>query len=169
MADVVLVASERQRLLVLGMLSAAGRLSPRVVAEDPGLDAMVRIVPFGLPEEPPDDGLSPLRSPVGPFDADAFVRQVRHLAGALTRHIYIFGTAGEGYAVSEGQFDQVAGTFWTVARECAVTPMLGVISLSLATIIERIERGGSRSCGCGVWSTMARKWNRCRADLSVAK
>lgn len=77
----------------------------------------------------------------GEFDADAFVRQVRHLAGALTRHIYIFGTAGEGYAVSEGQFDQVAGTFWTVARECAVTPMLGVISLSLATIIERIERG----------------------------
>ena len=72
-ADVVLVASERQRLLVLGMLSAAGRLSARVVAEDPGLDAMVRIVPFGLPEEPPDAGVSPLRSPVGPFDADAFV------------------------------------------------------------------------------------------------
>src|SRR5688572_29357361 len=75
------------------------------------------------------------------FDEDKFIRQVQTIAGGLTRHIYIFGTAGEGYAVTDGQFDRIASTFWQVARPCGVAPMLGIISLSLPTIIERIARG----------------------------
>lgn len=75
------------------------------------------------------------------FDAETFRRQVQTIARGLTRHIYIFGTAGEGYAVSDEQFREVASCFWRVAQEEAVTPMLGVISLSLATIIERIAWG----------------------------
>jgi dihydrodipicolinate synthase/N-acetylneuraminate lyase len=75
------------------------------------------------------------------FDEDRFCRQVRTIAEGLTRHIYIFGTAGEGYAVSEAQFDQIAAAFWRTAQECAVAPMLGLISLSLPTIIDRIGRG----------------------------
>src|SRR5687768_9581594 len=38
------------------------------------------------------------------FDAETFRRQVQTIARGLTRHIYIFGTAGEGYAVSDTQF-----------------------------------------------------------------
>jgi len=72
-ADVVLVASDRQRHLVLGVLAGAGRLGPRVVAEDPGLDSLVRVVPSGVADEPPPSGPSPLRAPEGPFAADAFV------------------------------------------------------------------------------------------------
>ena len=53
-ADVVLVASERQRHLVVGMLAALGRLTPRLLAEDPALDRLVRTVPFGVPAEPPE-------------------------------------------------------------------------------------------------------------------
>jgi dihydrodipicolinate synthase/N-acetylneuraminate lyase len=75
------------------------------------------------------------------FAAEPFIRQVRHLARRVTRHIYLFGTAGEGYAVTERQFDEIAACFAAVAREEQVTPMLGLISLSLPTIIERIERG----------------------------
>jgi 4-hydroxy-tetrahydrodipicolinate synthase len=75
------------------------------------------------------------------FDEDAFREHVRLVAAHMTRHLYVFGTAGEGYAVTEAQFRDVARVFWDEARRCAVTPMLGVISTSLGTVIERIEFG----------------------------
>lgn len=75
------------------------------------------------------------------FAGDVFRRQVRAIATGLTRHIYIFGTAGEGYAVTDRQFKEIATAFWDASLEYAVAPMLGVISLSLGTIIERIELG----------------------------
>ena len=74
------------------------------------------------------------------FEEATFRRQVQTIARNLTRHIYIFGTAGEGYAVSEKQFDQVTRAFWASAQESGVSPMVGLISLSLPTIIDRIER-----------------------------
>jgi len=75
------------------------------------------------------------------FDEDAFREHVRLVAAHMTRHLYVFGTAGEGYAVTEAQFRDVARVFWDEARRCAVTPMLGVISNSLGTVIERVEFG----------------------------
>lgn len=72
------------------------------------------------------------------FDAEAFRREVRTIARGLTRRIYVFGTAGEGYAVSDRQFEEIASCFRACSREEGVTPMLGVISLSLPTIIDRI-------------------------------
>jgi dihydrodipicolinate synthase/N-acetylneuraminate lyase len=75
------------------------------------------------------------------FDEPVFRRQVHTIANKLTKHIYVFGTAGEGYAVTEKQFDQIARAFWESAAECQAVPMLGVISLSLPTIIDRIRRG----------------------------
>jgi len=75
------------------------------------------------------------------FDELAFRRQVETIARGLTRHIYIFGTAGEGYAVTEAQFDEIASAFSRVSRDNDVSPMLGVVSLSLPTIVARIERG----------------------------
>lgn len=75
------------------------------------------------------------------FDEPVFRRQVHTIARNLTRYIYVFGTAGEGYAVSEKQFDRIARAFWESSQECGVSPMVGLISLSLPTIIDRIERG----------------------------
>ena len=40
------------------------------------------------------------------FDVRTFRRSLRGLL-QLTPHIYIFGTAGEGYAVSDAQFEQI--------------------------------------------------------------
>ena len=80
-------------------------------------------------------------TPTWTFDEAAFRRQVECIAGALTRHIYIFGTAGEGYAVTDLQFDTIASAFWRAAQDYHFSPMLGVVSLSLPTIIARIERG----------------------------
>jgi len=80
-------------------------------------------------------------SDTGEFLEEQFRAEVRLLRKNLTRHLYIFGTAGEGYAVSERQFGTIAGVFREETRHADTTPMLGVISLSLPTIIERIELG----------------------------
>ncbi len=72
-ADVVLVANERQRHLVMGMLAASGRIGPRVTAEDPTLERLIRCVPFGLPAATPDGTGSRLRGPQGSFDAESFI------------------------------------------------------------------------------------------------
>lgn len=53
--------------------------------------------------------------------------------------LYIFGTAGEGYAVSDAQFLEVTKAFVHEVRAGGGEPMVGVISLSTVTIIERIE------------------------------
>lgn len=47
--DFFICASERQRDLWLGMLSATGRLSPELYAEDRGFERLIDLVPFGLP------------------------------------------------------------------------------------------------------------------------
>lgn len=65
-ADVVMVASDRQRHLTVGILAAHGRLTPRVVAEDPTLDRLVPVVPFGTPAGPaPDPTTRPITGPGG--------------------------------------------------------------------------------------------------------
>jgi dihydrodipicolinate synthase/N-acetylneuraminate lyase len=75
------------------------------------------------------------------FGEDEFREHVRLVAENVTRHIYIFGTAGEGYAVTDGQFQDIASVFWDQAQASGVTPMLGVISNSLGTVIDRLEFG----------------------------
>jgi dihydrodipicolinate synthase/N-acetylneuraminate lyase len=75
----------------------------------------------------------------GTCDEELFRRTVRHAAEKLTRHLYIFGTAGEGHAVTDRQFADVTRAFVAEVRTAGGEPMVGVISLSLGTIIERIE------------------------------
>lgn len=74
------------------------------------------------------------------LDEPLFRASIRHLAGSGLRDLYIFGTAGEGYAVNERQFDEVVKVFAGETAALGVPPMVGVISLSLSTVIERIER-----------------------------
>ena len=72
-SDVILVASDRQRHFILGAAAARGRLGARTVAEDPTLDAFVRVVPFGVPDSGPAPAERRLRAPSGPFDESTFV------------------------------------------------------------------------------------------------
>src|SRR4051812_6422515 len=90
------------------------------------------------------------------FDESRFRRQVHTIARTLTKHIYIFGTAGEGHAVNEPQFDQISKAFWESAAEAGVTPMVGLISLSLPTIIARIER--DRALGFRLFQLSLPSW-----------
>jgi dihydrodipicolinate synthase/N-acetylneuraminate lyase len=83
-----------------------------------------------------------------PWDANygfaeaVFRRSVRRLIAQGIRDLYIFGTAGEGYAVTESQFDAITRVFLEETRGSDVQGMVGLISLSLPAIIERIERAG---------------------------
>ena len=67
-----------------------------------------------------------------------FVDEVQRML-KTTRHLYIFGTAGEGHAVSNQQFKRITRVFHDTMRAAGAEPMVGVISLSLPTIIERME------------------------------
>ena len=52
-ADLLLAASDRQRLFYLGQLASLGRLNPLTYGNDADLRRLLRIVPFGLPSEEP--------------------------------------------------------------------------------------------------------------------
>ncbi|MBC7592037.1 MAG: glycosyltransferase [Salinibacterium sp.] len=51
--DFFLCASERQRHFYLGQLAALGRINPANYADDPDLDRLIAIAPFGMTSEPP--------------------------------------------------------------------------------------------------------------------
>lgn len=72
------------------------------------------------------------------FDEELFRRLVRHTREHLTEDLYIFGTAGEGHAVTDAQFAGVCRAFRAETAGTPARPMVGVISLSLGTMIERI-------------------------------
>ncbi len=73
-ADLVLCASERQRLFYLGQLAGLGRLNPATYAADPDLRGLLAVVPFGLDPAPPlaDPGQG-MRGVVPGIEGDAKV------------------------------------------------------------------------------------------------
>lgn len=71
--DVFICASERQRDFWMGWLDASGRVNPHTHKEDPGFSAMLRVVPFGLPENPPEPGPPRFRGVVPGIAHDDFL------------------------------------------------------------------------------------------------
>jgi len=74
------------------------------------------------------------------FDEPLFRQVAARLARDFTPHVYLFGTAGEGYAVTDRQYDAILAAF-REALPADAQPMIGIISLSVGTVAERIERG----------------------------
>lgn len=72
---------------------------------------------------------------------EIFRRQVRLLLGAGLGNLYVFGTAGEGYAVTDAMFRRVATVFHEEMRASTGLCQLGVIGLSVAQVKERIDAG----------------------------
>ncbi len=69
--DFFTCASERQRDFWLGSLAALGRVNPYNYAADPLFGRLVSVVPFGLPDEPPQrsgPGLRGVVPGIGPDD-----------------------------------------------------------------------------------------------------
>lgn len=79
----------------------------------------------------------------GTFAESVFRQSIRALAARGLRDLYLFGTAGEGYAVTDTQFERITRVFIEEMSALAIPPMVGVISLSLPTILERIEHAAA--------------------------
>ncbi|WP_166866305.1 glycosyltransferase family 4 protein [Salinibacterium sp. ZJ70] len=69
-ADLILCASPRQRLFYLGQLAALGRISPVTYEDDPHLERLIALAPFGLESVPPRHERDVLRGVVPNLAAD---------------------------------------------------------------------------------------------------
>lgn len=92
----------------------------------------------------------------GEFIEDLFRHQVREHCKHLTKLLYVFGTAGEGYAVSDKQFDRIVSVFHDEMTKQQAETMVGIISLSLPTFIERVAR--SREIGAKCFQVSLPSW-----------
>jgi glycosyltransferase involved in cell wall biosynthesis len=127
--DYFLCASEAQRLFYLGTLLAVGRVNPAVFENDPRLDSLLGIAPFGVapPRDLPDSrpntilfgGIYDWYDPIIAIDAVAIAREtIRNLTLTFTRHPNPdFTPQGETarameYAKSKG-YDFIALVPWT--------------------------------------------------------
>ena len=86
---------------------------------------------------------------------------VRHaLTG--TRHLYLFGTAGEGYALTDAQFTAIVRGFADEMRSAGAEPMVGLIDLSLGSMQERIRL--CRDLGVNDFQISLPSWAALRDD-----
>lgn len=85
-----------------------------------------------------------------------FRREVQMLLALGFRHLYIFGTAGEGYAVDTPRFRQLVELFRAETRGAEVSPMVGVIDLSTARTVERI--GYAYEAGFRIFQIVLPSW-----------
>ncbi|MGI9021999.1 MAG: glycosyltransferase [Acidimicrobiales bacterium] len=69
-ADLLLCASTKQRDFWLGHLAALGRVNPATYDEDPTLDSLIAVAPFGLPDTAPVRTRTAIRGVVPGIGAD---------------------------------------------------------------------------------------------------
>jgi len=72
------------------------------------------------------------------LDELRFREHLRAIVREGFEHIYLMGTAGEGYALTDRQFQQVVQVFRAEMQQPRLHPMVGVISLSMGQMVERI-------------------------------
>jgi dihydrodipicolinate synthase/N-acetylneuraminate lyase len=75
----------------------------------------------------------------GELCEDLFRRQVGHFLNRGFHHLYIFGTAGEGYAVDTKTFRRIVDVFREAAGSPGIFAQVGVIALSTANVLERVQ------------------------------
>ena len=68
-----------------------------------------------------------------------FREEVRAAQELGFRNIYVFGTAGEGYAVDTARFNRIVDIFYEETRAPETRAQVGVIALSVANIVERLQ------------------------------
>ena len=69
---------------------------------------------------------------------DVFRKEVRMVLELGFNHLYVFGTAGEGYAVDTARFRQIVRVFREETSGDGIHPQVGVIGLSTANVVERV-------------------------------
>lgn len=97
---------------------------------------------------------------------DVFRREVRLTLKRGFKHLYVFGTAGEGYAVDTPRFRQIVRVFREETRGDGVHPMVGVIGLSTANVVERLAL--AHDAGFRTFQITLPSWGRV-SDEEVAR
>ena len=72
------------------------------------------------------------------LDVGVFEQHVQEAIDGGYKSLYLMGTAGEGYALTDTQFNEVVGHFARLAVKPGLDPQIGIISLSMGQIIQRI-------------------------------
>jgi len=70
LGDFFMCASERQRLFYFGQLAALGRINPATYENDPHLEGLLSVVPFGLEGTPPEHTRNTLKGVLPGIDAN---------------------------------------------------------------------------------------------------
>lgn len=73
------------------------------------------------------------------FMEDLFREEVRRTLSVGFNNLYVFGTAGEGYAVDTPRFRRIVDVFFEETDKDGVFPQVGIIGLSTANILERLS------------------------------
>jgi dihydrodipicolinate synthase/N-acetylneuraminate lyase len=100
---------------------------------------------------------------VCPWDDDerlnepVFRQATRHALASGFRHLYVFGTAGEGYAVDTGRFREVVEVLRDETNGTDAQPMVGVIGLSTANVVERL--GVAHDLGVRAFQVSLPSWS----------
>lgn len=91
------------------------------------------------------------------LDEPIFRRAIRHALSSDFRQIYVFGTAGEGYAVDSARFRRVADVLRDETAGTDAEPMVGVIGLSTANVVERL--GAAHELGFRAFQVSLPSWS----------
>ncbi len=70
---------------------------------------------------------------------EVFRQEIRYLHQLGLHYLYIFGTAGEGYAVDTPRFQEIVSVFREETQHLPIQTQVGIIGLSTASVIERIR------------------------------
>ena len=97
---------------------------------------------------------------------EVFRREVQLTLERGFNHLYVFGTAGEGHAVDTARFRQIVEVFYEETRGDDVQPMVGVIALSTANIVERV--GFAHGVGFRTFQIALPSWGVLRDDELAA-
>ena len=73
------------------------------------------------------------------LDEEAFRRLLKRLIRLGFDCLYVMGTAGEGYAMSDTRFRHVVEVFVDEMKRAEAKPQVGAISLSTEQVIERVR------------------------------
>ena len=73
------------------------------------------------------------------LDVPAFEEHLQSALNSNSKHIYLLGTASEGYALSDDLFKQVINVYAANTVIDGVDPQVGLISTSMGQVIHRIE------------------------------
>jgi len=93
---------------------------------------------------------------------ETFREHVRRSASEGFRHLYVFGTAGEGYAVDTERFRAVVRVFLDEAHRNAATAQVGIIGMSVPAVVERIRI--AHHLGARSFQVSLPPWGRCADD-----